>query len=139
VKTMYPSPTTRLLTTGIAAAALVALTLPRGNAQTGGAQTTAHQRANPTTRTGTAGQAGTTATSGPIIGNKHTHVYHLASDTGSMPSAKNRVYFQTETEAQAAGYHAAKTGGRKSGTISKSSSHGHSLGAGQGSITGGRK
>ncbi len=41
---------------------------------------------------------------GPIVGNKHSHVYHLPGD-GHLPGVNNRVYFQTEAEAQAAGYH----------------------------------
>jgi hypothetical protein len=45
---------------------------------------------------------------GGIVGNKNTHVYHLPGDQGNLPSAKNRVYFHNEAEAQAAGYHAAK-------------------------------
>jgi len=46
---------------------------------------------------------------GQIIGNKNTKVYHLAGDKGNMPAEKNRVYFRTEREATAAGYHAAGT------------------------------
>ena len=45
---------------------------------------------------------------GQIIGNKNTKVYHLAGDTGNMPAEKNRVYFRSEREAMASGYHAAK-------------------------------
>ena len=44
---------------------------------------------------------------GSIIGNKNTKVYHLAGDKGNMPAEKNRVYFRTEREATAAGYHLA--------------------------------
>jgi hypothetical protein len=49
---------------------------------------------------------------GQIIGNKNTKVYHLPGDKGSLPSEKNRVYFRTEREAIAAGYHHTKTGGK---------------------------
>lgn len=47
------------------------------------------------------------AAAGPIIGNKNSHVYHLQAAVESLPAEKNRVYFQTEAEAQAAGYHKA--------------------------------
>ena len=47
--------------------------------------------------------------SGQIIGNKSTKVYHLPGDNGNMPAEKNRVYFKTEREAMAAGYHVAGT------------------------------
>ena len=49
-----------------------------------------------------------TATQGPIVGNKNSHVYHVGND-GHLPAERNRVYFQTESEAKAAGYHS--TGG----------------------------
>lgn len=53
---------------------------------------------------------------GAIIGNKNTKVYHLAGERGALPAEKNRVYFSTEAQARAAGYHAAKQsmGGRRS-------------------------
>ena len=53
--------------------------------------------------------------SGGIIGNKNTHVYHLAGDKGSLPSPANRVYFRTEAQAMAAGYRKAGSGAKKSG------------------------
>jgi hypothetical protein len=46
---------------------------------------------------------------GSIVGNKNTKVYHLSGDKGNMPAEKNRVYFRTEREAMAAGYHVAGT------------------------------
>ncbi len=46
---------------------------------------------------------------GQIIGDRKTRVYHLPGDNGQLPKEKNRVYFRTEAEAQAAGYHAAHT------------------------------
>src|SRR5438105_4307971 len=46
--------------------------------------------------------------SGQIIGNKSTKVYHLPGDKGHLPAEKNRVYFRTERDAMAAGYHAAR-------------------------------
>ncbi|MBV9849712.1 MAG: hypothetical protein JO250_08590 [Armatimonadetes bacterium] len=58
---------------------------------------------------------------GGIIGNKKTHVYHMPGDRGALPSAANRVYFRTEAQAIAAGYH--RAGGshaRPGGAI-----HGH--------------
>ena len=45
--------------------------------------------------------------SGGIVGNKRTHVYHLPGDRGALPAAQNRVYFHTEGQAMAAGYHRA--------------------------------
>ncbi len=44
---------------------------------------------------------------GAIVGNRKTKVYHLAGDRGNMPVAKNRVFFRSEREAIAAGYHRA--------------------------------
>ncbi len=47
------------------------------------------------------------AAKGQIIGNKSSKVYHLPGAGGNLPAEKNRVYFKTEAEAKAAGYHAA--------------------------------
>ena len=47
------------------------------------------------------------AAKGTIIGNKNSKVYHLPGAGGNLPAEKNRVYFKTEAEAKAAGYHAA--------------------------------
>lgn len=47
------------------------------------------------------------AMSGLIIGNKNSHVYHMPGDKGALPAPKNRVYFRTEAQAVAAGYHRA--------------------------------
>ena len=47
---------------------------------------------------------------GNIVGNKRTHVYHMPGDRGQWPDPKNRVYFRTEADAQAAGYHRAGMG-----------------------------
>ena len=57
----------------------------------------------------TAPTAGTPHAAGHIVGNKNTHAYHLPGGDQRLPAEKNRVYFQTEAEAQAAGYY--KTGG----------------------------
>ena len=46
---------------------------------------------------------------GSIVGNKNTHVYHMAGDRGAMPAAQNRVYFRNEREAEAAGFRRAGT------------------------------
>jgi len=51
---------------------------------------------------------GTSALAGTIIGNKNTLVYHMAGDH-NLPAPKNRVYFRTIAQAEAAGYHAAGT------------------------------
>ncbi len=57
------------------------------------------------------GKMGTTGKmpmmSGRIVGNKRSHVYHLPGDKGSLPAPQNRIYFRTESEARAAGYHLA--------------------------------
>ena len=45
---------------------------------------------------------------GRIVGNKNTKVYHMPGDNGNMPAEKNRVYFRSEREAMAAGYHASR-------------------------------
>lgn len=43
---------------------------------------------------------------GGVIGNKHSHVYHLPGDK-SLPAPQNRVYFPNAAAAMRAGYHAA--------------------------------
>jgi hypothetical protein len=47
---------------------------------------------------------------GGIIGNKNSHVYHLPGDKGSLPAVQNRIYFRTEAQAVAAGYHKSGSG-----------------------------
>ena len=47
---------------------------------------------------------------GQIIGNKKTHVYHLAGDR-NLPAPQNRVMFPSVAAAVAAGYHASGKGG----------------------------
>ena len=59
---------------------------------------------------------------GSIIGNKNTHVFHMAGDRSALPAPKNRVYFSSAAAAQAAGYHAA--GGSRSMTGTRSMMHG---------------
>ena len=49
------------------------------------------------------------AVMGQIIGNKHTHVYHLPGTPRALPSAANTVYFTSEAAAIRAGYHRAGT------------------------------
>lgn len=44
---------------------------------------------------------------GNIIGNKRTHVYHMPGDPGALPAPQNRVYFHTQAQAIAAGFHRA--------------------------------
>lgn len=56
---------------------------------------------------------------GNVIGNKNTKVYHLPGDKGALPAEKNRVYFRTAKEAEAAGYHRAGVGGPKTTTPAK--------------------
>ena len=45
-----------------------------------------------------------TADQGTIVGNSNTHVYHTPGQAGYNMNASNAVYFNTESEAQAAGY-----------------------------------
>ena len=64
-------------------------------------------------------------TAGQIIGNKKTKVYHLPGGKGNMPEGKNRVFFRTEREAIAAGYHiAGSMMGSKPGVLPM---HGHTM------------
>ncbi len=72
---------------------------------------------------------------GQIIGNKKTHVFHVAGDHGSLPALKNRVIFHSTAEAKAAGYHAAGTGAPKAGPKMNPERHG-SLRTGTTSATG---
>ena len=58
----------------------------------------------------TGAASGAAAAQGSIVGNKRTHVYHLSGD-GHLPAERNRVYFQTEGDARAAGYHPVGGGG----------------------------
>ena len=77
--------------------------------------------------------------SGRIIGNKNTHVYHMAGDMGNMPSPQNRVYFRSEAEARAAGYRMAGSGnGGRMGTMGRMHGHGSMMGNmhGRGSMMG---
>jgi Metal binding domain of Ada len=46
-------------------------------------------------------------TSGQFIGNKATRVYHAAT-SGHLPAEHNRVYFETQEEASAAGFEPAE-------------------------------
>ncbi len=47
---------------------------------------------------------------GLIIGNRRTRAYHRPGENRTLPSERNRVYFQTEEEAVKAGYHPAGPG-----------------------------
>ena len=55
------------------------------------------------------GRPGMMSMGGGVIGNKNTHVYHLPGDRGALPEMKNRVYFHSAAQAEAAGFH--RTGG----------------------------
>lgn len=59
-----------------------------------------------------------TAASGRIIGNKRTHVFHVAGDNTQLPAPQNRIYFHSVAEAQRGGYRqagAAHVGGAHRG------------------------
>jgi methylphosphotriester-DNA--protein-cysteine methyltransferase len=49
-------------------------------------------------------------TSGHFIGNKTTRVFHAAT-SGHLPAEHNRVYFETQEEAIAAGFEPAENEG----------------------------
>ncbi|MCV3315475.1 hypothetical protein NVV78_05895 [Pediococcus ethanolidurans] len=49
-----------------------------------------------------------TTTKQKIIGNKNSKIYHVPGQAGYHMNSQNAVYFQTEAEAQAAGYRKAK-------------------------------
>ena len=61
---------------------------------------------------------------GEVIGNKKTHVFHVAGDHGSLPAPKNRVVFHSTAEAKAAGYHAAGEGTPKANSKMNPELHG---------------
>ncbi|MDA5388556.1 DNA/RNA non-specific endonuclease [Loigolactobacillus backii] len=46
----------------------------------------------------------TTGNQGEIIGNLNSHIYHVPGQSGYHMNAANAIYFNTEAEAQAAGY-----------------------------------
>lgn len=49
-----------------------------------------------------------TAKTGRIVGNRNSKIYHLPGQAGYRMSSKNAVYFDSEAQAQAAGYRKAK-------------------------------
>jgi hypothetical protein len=52
------------------------------------------------------GQRPTTARG--IIGSRRTRVYRRAAEGGSLPAARDRIYFRSEAQARAAGYRPAR-------------------------------
>jgi len=87
---------------------------------------------------------GKTAGFGQIIGDKNTKVYHMPGDKYPLPAEKNRVYFRTEAQAIAAGYHragakaAAAKGSKKTGakmSHAKSAGKGHPMAHHKGAAT----
>ncbi len=72
---------------------------------------------------------------GQIIGNKKTHVFHVAGDHGSLPAPQNWIVFHSTAEAKAAGYSAAGTGAPKANPRMNPERHG-SLRTGTTSATG---
>ena len=61
---------------------------------------------------------------GQVIGNKRTHIFHVAGDHGSLPAPQNRVVFHSTAEAKAAGYHAAGVGMPQAGHQMNPERHG---------------
>ncbi|WP_261809273.1 sunset domain-containing protein [Levilactobacillus humaensis] len=49
-----------------------------------------------------------TSQRGKIIGNRNSKIYHTADQAGYRMNSQNAVYFQTEAQAQAAGYRKAR-------------------------------
>lgn len=49
-----------------------------------------------------------TAETGKIIGNRNSHIYHVPGQAGYRMNSANAIYFNSEAEAQAAGYRKAK-------------------------------
>ncbi|KRN25132.1 DNA-entry nuclease [Lacticaseibacillus camelliae DSM 22697 = JCM 13995] len=45
-----------------------------------------------------------TASAGKIVGNRNSHIYHVPGQSGYRMNSSNAVYFDTEQQAQAAGY-----------------------------------
>ncbi len=72
---------------------------------------------------------------GQVIGNKKTHVFHVAGDHGPLPAPQNQVVFHSTAEAKAAGYHAAGTTTPKADHAMNPERHG-SLRTGTTSATG---
>lgn len=79
-----------------------------GTSQVSSAQqaTSAGQQTNSNTKSGSTGQQGdiNTNDTGKIVGNINSHIYHVPGQSGYSMNAANAVYFNTEQEAQAAGY-----------------------------------
>ena len=49
-----------------------------------------------------------TAETGKIVGNRNSHIYHVPGQAGYRMNSANAIYFNSEAEAQAAGYRKAK-------------------------------
>ncbi len=92
-----------ILVLPLVCAALAALSAPPTLPQSRPGHQVAHRRQAPNLVTHN-------PVAGNIIGNKRTHVYHLPGDNGALPAEKNRIYFATEAQAQAAGYRLARHG-----------------------------
>ncbi|MFD1441591.1 DNA/RNA non-specific endonuclease [Lacticaseibacillus hegangensis] len=62
--------------------------------------------AAPTAPASAAGARGdmNTASTGKIVGNRNSHIYHVPGQSGYRMNSSNAVYFATEQQAQAAGY-----------------------------------
>ncbi|WP_450088947.1 sunset domain-containing protein [Paucilactobacillus wasatchensis] len=79
-----------------------------GTSQVSSAQqaTSTGQQTNSKTKSGSTGQQGdiNTNDTGKIVGNINSHIYHVPGQSGYSMNSANAVYFNTEQEAQAAGY-----------------------------------
>ena len=54
-----------------------------------------------------------TAETGKIVGNRNSHIYHVPGQAGYRMNSANAIYFNSEAEAQAAGYRKAKDNDEK--------------------------
>ena len=98
VKIHYADGTSKV--TASAQAASSTQTQSRQSATTTSSSTTTTTTSN-TTNTG---DMNTGDVQGKIVGNANSHIYHVPGQAGYRMNASNAVYFNTEAQAQAAGY-----------------------------------
>lgn len=81
-----------------------------GTSQVDNSQTTSAASSSSATTSNNGGYSGgnqgdmNTADSGQIVGNKNSKIYHVPGQSGYNMNSSNAVYFNSEAEAQAAGY-----------------------------------
>lgn len=91
-----------------ASAAATATSNSNSNSTANNTTTESQTQTDTTTSSETASSTDTndvnTATQGQIVGNINSKIYHVPGQAGYHMNAANAVYFQTEQQAQAAGY-----------------------------------